>query len=65
VKSMKNVDRSNNGCDKQEKAQNPHGTYSLFADLIQHWRFIIDDMVVSRTRIIVFQMGSKTQALKP
>jgi hypothetical protein len=30
---MKNVDRPNNGCDKQEKAQNPHGTYSLFADL--------------------------------
>jgi hypothetical protein len=23
---MKNVDRPNNGCDKQEKAQNPHGT---------------------------------------
>jgi tetratricopeptide (TPR) repeat protein len=30
---MKNVDRPNNGRDKQEKAQNPHGTYSLFADL--------------------------------
>jgi hypothetical protein len=22
---MKNVDRPNNGCDKQEKTQNPHG----------------------------------------
>jgi hypothetical protein len=39
---MKNVDRPNNGCDKQEKAQNPHGTYSLFADLNSAGRFIIE-----------------------
>jgi hypothetical protein len=26
---MKNVDRPNNGCDKQEKTQNPHGTLTL------------------------------------
>jgi hypothetical protein len=35
MKGVKNIDRPNDGCDKQEKTQNTHGTFIVLERLAE------------------------------
>ncbi|MFY9836194.1 MAG: hypothetical protein WAK55_06940 [Xanthobacteraceae bacterium] len=65
MKSVENIDRPNDGCDKQEKTQNTHVTLILLERLAERGSTLVVHIalhVVTGSGFIAFQMGSK---LKP
>jgi hypothetical protein len=68
MKSVENIDRPDDGCDKQEKTQNTHITLIVLERLAQRGSTLVLHIALHgcyRTGFIAFQMGSKAQARKP